>query len=88
MEWTGFVFLMVVLKIPLIALIWLVWWAIRQVPDEAGEHQGEGGGGSRVDDRPRHPFPHHPRRGPHGDPAPGAPPRVRTTVARSRTPER
>ncbi|HMJ03753.1 MAG TPA: hypothetical protein VK506_12480 [Conexibacter sp.] len=87
MEWMGFVFLMFVLKIPLIALIWLVWWAIRQVPEEDGEHQGEGGGNERVAP-PQRPFPRHPRRGPHGDPEPTAPPRVRTTVARSRTPER
>jgi hypothetical protein len=87
MEWTGFVFLMFVLKIPLIALIWLVWWAIRQVPEEAGQRQGDGDGGSRVEP-PQQPFPRHPRRGPHGEPAPAAPPRVRTTVARSRTPER
>lgn len=87
MEWTGFVFLMFVLKIPLIALIWLVWWAVRQVPDEAGEQHGEDGGNQRVDP-PHRPSPHRPRRGPHGDPAPSAPPRVRTTVVRARTPER
>jgi hypothetical protein len=88
MEWTGFLFLMLALKIPLGMLLWLVWWAIRQTPDEEGQPQG-GDGGSRVGDpaRPR-PFPRRPRRGPHGDPAPAAPPRVRTTVARARTPER
>lgn len=88
MEWTGFVFLMVVLKIPLAMLIWLVWWAIRQVPDETGEQHGGGGGNQRVDS-PTRPFPRRPRRGPHGDPAPPAPPRVRTAaVARTRAPER
>ena len=86
MEW-GFLWLMLALKIPLIALIWLVWWAIRQTPEEAGEHQGDGDGGSRVE-HPRGPLPRHPRRGPHGDPAPPTPPRVRTTVVRARTPER
>ena len=91
MEWTGFLFLMLALKIPLGMLLWLVWWAVRQTPDEEGAPHGEGGGGSRVDERP--PRPHHPRRpfprrGPHGDPAPPIPPRVRTTVARARTPER
>ena len=34
MEWTGFLFLMFALKIPLGMLLWLVWWAIRQTPDE------------------------------------------------------
>lgn len=87
MEWTGFLFLMLALKIPLGALLWLVWWAVRQTPDE--EHLPQGGdGGSRVEDRPRPTPPRRPRRGPHGDPAPTAPARTRTTVARARTPER
>jgi len=87
MEWTGFLFLMLALKIPLGALLYLVWWAIRQTPDDEQLPQG-GDGGSRVRE-PRSPrFPQHPRRGPHGDPEPAAPPRVRTTVARARTPER
>jgi hypothetical protein len=88
MEWTGFVFLMFVLKIPLGMLLWLVWWAVRQTPEEAGAQSGDdGGGGPRVD-HPRPSLPHRPRRGPHGDPAPAAPARVRTTVAGVRTPER
>ncbi len=93
MEWTGFLFLMIALKIPLGMLLYLVWWAVRQTPDEENVPQG-GDGGSRVGDptkRPPHPFPRrppHPRRGPHGEPAPAAPPRTRTTVARARTPER
>ena len=88
MEWTGFLFLMFALKIPLGMLLYLVWWAIRQTPDEENVPQG-GDVGSRVDDPQPRPFPRHPRRrGPHGDPAPATPPRVRTTVARARTPER
>ncbi|MBS1869573.1 MAG: hypothetical protein JSS99_07915 [Actinobacteria bacterium] len=87
MEWTGFLFLMLALKIPLGALLYLVWWAIRQTPEDEQLPQG-GDGGSRVRE-PRSPrFPQHPRRGPHGDPEPAAPPRVRTTAARARTPER
>jgi hypothetical protein len=82
----GFLWIMLVLKIPLGALLWLVWWAIRQTPEDEQVPQG-GDGGSRVPD-PR-PLPRHPRRrGPHGDPVPAAPPRTRTTVARARTPER
>ncbi|HXE43921.1 MAG TPA: hypothetical protein VN635_01875 [Conexibacter sp.] len=88
MEWTGFLFLMLALKIPLGMLLYLVWWAVRQTPDEEPEPQGEGDGGSRVHRHPRRPFPRRPRRGPHGDPEPAAPPRVRTTIARARTPER
>ncbi|MBA3840179.1 MAG: hypothetical protein H0X55_07805, partial [Thermoleophilaceae bacterium] len=37
----AFVFMMVGLKIPLIALLWLVWWAARSEPGD-----DEGGGGS------------------------------------------
>jgi hypothetical protein len=88
MEWTGFLFLMFALKIPLGMLLWLVWWAIRQTPEEEPHPQGDGGGGPRVEDPPRRSHPRRPRRGPHGDPAPATPPRVRTTVARARTPER
>jgi len=89
MEWTGFLFLMLALKIPLAALLWLVWWAVRQTPEEENVPQS-GDGGSRVGDPrlPQRPFPRHPRRGPHGDPVPAAPARTRTTVARARTPER
>jgi hypothetical protein len=88
MEWTGFLFLMLALKIPLGMLLYLVWWAVRQTPEEDELPRGEGDGGSRVDDPPRRSFPRHPRRGPHGEPEPAAPPRVRTTVVRARTPER
>lgn len=90
MELAGFLFLMFALKVPLGMLLYIVWWAIRQTPDEESLPQSDDGG-SRAGDpkRPRRPFPRQPRsRGPHGDPAPTAPPRTRTTVARARTPER
>jgi hypothetical protein len=85
MTW-GFLWLMVALKIPIAALLYLVWWAVKQTPEEAEPASG-GDGGSKID-HPRRPFPRHPRRGPHGDPLPASPPRVRTVVARARTPER
>jgi hypothetical protein len=77
MGW-GFVWMMVVLKIPIIALLWIVWWAIHQT-DEAIEHPSEGGGSDRHPHRggPRRPRP--PRRGPHAEPAPRAPSRVRAS---------
>ena len=81
--------LMLALKIPIGLLLWLVWWAIKQTPEEDGFPQG--GGGSKVPRDPHHPrrpLPRHPRRGPHRAPAPSAPPRVRAVVARARTPER
>ncbi len=61
-------FLFVALKVPLLALCWLVWWAIRQVPDD--DEQPGGDGGSRRRPHPHAPLPRPPRRGPHGDPAP------------------
>jgi hypothetical protein len=78
---------MLALKIPLAGLIYLVWWAIHQEPDEASS-QDDDGGIKRNPRHPRNPFPRHPRRGPHGDPAPLSPPRVRVTRARIRTLER
>jgi hypothetical protein len=85
MGW-GFVWLMLVLKIPIALLLWLVWWAIRQAPDDAGDAQG-GDGGTKVR-HPHDPLPRHPRRrGPHGEPLPAGPPRTRTRVARPRTRE-
>lgn len=89
MEW-GLVWLMVVLKVPLAMLLWLVWWAVRQTGDEAGQH-GDGSGGSGVVDARRRPLPRPPRpprRGPHGDRAPATPARVRTGPVRTRAPER
>jgi hypothetical protein len=70
--------MMVVLKIPVVALLWLVWWAIRQTDAEI-EHPSDGGGSDRHPHRggPRRPRP--PRRGPHAEPAPRAPSRVRAS---------
>lgn len=84
------VWLMLVLKIPIGLLLWLVWWAIRQVPDELDEGEGRDGG-SKVPRAPHHPhspFPRSPRgRGPHGDPTFASPPRTRTRMTRARTRE-
>ena len=83
MTW-GFLWLMLALKLPLAALIYIVWWAIKAEP-ETPETKDDDGGIRRHPPHPRKPFPRHPRRGPHGDPAPHAPARVRTTRARART---
>jgi hypothetical protein len=89
--WT-FIWLMVILKIPIVALFLLVRWAIRQEPETATD---EDGGISFETHRPRHPnhprprLPRSPRRGPHRDsPAPAAPARVRGTAARARFAQR
>jgi hypothetical protein len=76
---------MFVLKIPLIGLGFVVWWAVRQVPEEETPDRGDDGGVKRHPMHPREPFPRRPRRGPHGDPPPLPPPRVRTVQARART---
>jgi hypothetical protein len=89
--WT-FLWLMLFLKIPVAALFLIVRWAVRQAPEtmEPGGDGGIGVDGPRVG--PRHPHrprrrpPRPPRRGAHGEPAPLAPPRVRTATARARLP--
>jgi hypothetical protein len=88
MTW-GLIWLMLVLKIPVGMLLYLVWWAVRQETDP--ETDGGGDGGSKVrPPRPPHGGPERfPRtRGPHGEPTPPSPARVRPTVARAREPER
>ncbi len=84
MTW-GFLWLMLALKIPIAALIYLVWWAIKQTPEQPESSDGGSGGSKLRRVHPRKPFPRHPRRGPHGDPAPMPPARVRTVRARART---
>lgn len=88
MDWT-FIYLMFVLKIPIAALFWIVWWAVHAEPTPAGE-RGVGDDGGTHTDRvhPHRPFPRHPRRGPHGDSPAPAPKRVRRVVARARRSDR
>jgi hypothetical protein len=86
MGW-GLLWLFLVLKIPLLAACWLVWWAIHQEPEE----ESTGDGGSRVRRHPHHPrppLPHAPRRGPHGEQALPSPPRMRTVRVRARSASR
>jgi hypothetical protein len=79
-------YLFVFLKIPILVLFYIVYWAIKQ-DTETMEDKG-GDGGSRRERKPRpHPHPKlpgNPRRGPHGDPLPLPPPRVRPVSARAR----
>jgi hypothetical protein len=72
--------MMLVLKIPIIGLGWIVWRAIKAepvMPEDAQADTGSGGGGHRP--RPTRPRP--PRRGPHGDPLPQPPARVRAVAS-------
>ena len=84
MTW-GFLWLMLALKIPLIGLIWIVWWAIKQEPEDAPSKRDDDGGLRRRHPHSRGPFRRPPRRGPHGDPVPLAPSRVRTVRAKARS---
>ena len=85
--WT-FIWLMVLLKIPIVALFLIVRWAVRQTPEQ--EPGQDGGIGPRPGPlHPHHPrsrLPRRPRRGPHGDPSPSAPARMRTVASRKRLP--
>ena len=76
-------YLMLVLKIPIALLLYIVWWAVHQVPDDETEEQ-HGDGGARRSPHPRGPLPRSPRRGPHGGSAATPPARTRSVVARSR----
>jgi hypothetical protein len=84
-----FIWLMVFLKIPIVALFLIVRWAVRQTPEDATPGQ-EGGIGPRPNPHhPHHPrsrLPRTPRRGPHREPAPAAPARVRAFASKQRQP--
>ena len=81
MDVPTFVWMFFVLKLPIIAALLLIWYAIRE-PEPTVD---EGDGGSRVPVGPvsRPDRPRHPRRGPH-DGHPSSPPgRVRSGGQRS-----
>ena len=83
MELPTFIWMFVVLKIPIIAALWLVWYAIQEPEPEMDDEQAGGGSDRNPHRGPRSPRP--PRRGPHASPPPPAPVRVRTVKGRSLT---
>ena len=84
---TTFIFMMLVLKLPLGMLLYIVWWAIKATPEVEGSD--EGGGAKRWPHGPRSPrTPHPPRRGPHAEPPPPSPARTRSVVAQGRDMQR
>ena len=87
MELSAVIWLFVILKIPILAALWLIWYAIQE-PEPAADETDDRGGGSDRDPgrRPRRPRP--PRRGPHASPPPPAPRRVRTAAGRRLRTER
>lgn len=87
MELSAVIWMFVILKIPILAALYLIWYAVQE-PEPAPDEGDERGGGSDRDDgrRPRRPRP--PRRGPHGASPSSPPSRVRTDAPRKlrRTP--
>jgi hypothetical protein len=87
--WT-FIWLMFLLKIPIVGLFLIVRWAVAQTPEPDVASEQDGGIGPRPRPRnPHHPrarLPRRPRRGPHGEPAPASPPRTRAVVSHQRLP--
>jgi hypothetical protein len=68
--------MVVILKIPIVGLLGIVWWAIKAEPEIEPE-RSDGDGGTRRHRHPRGRPPRPPRRGPHAEPPPHAPARVR-----------
>jgi hypothetical protein len=82
LAWYFYVWMMVILKIPIIALLYLVWWASKS-PDPVDPEPARIPDDERHPHRPRNPRrPRPPRRGPHADPLPVPPPRVRIAKGR------
>jgi len=82
-------YLMVILKVPVAALLYLVWWAIRQTDAPAEAEPGEDHGFRRWRAGPKRP--RGPRRGPHAPdarPLPSCPPGGRLRVTPSPVPVR
>jgi hypothetical protein len=78
MAW-GFIWLMLILKIPIFGLFGIVWWAVKKTDEPE----------LPADEAKVRPHPHPPSRArrpkrprsPHGDPMPLPPPRVRRVTA-------
>ena len=83
MEVTTFIWMFVVLKIPIIAALVLIWYAIREPEPAADDEPRDGGSDREPEHGPRLPRP--PRRGPHAAPPPAPPARVRTAAGRRLT---
>ena len=85
MIWVEFVFFMLVLKIPVLYVAWVVWWAVKQVPpppEGAGVTVSVGDPKTGPADSPRRRFGGIRPRGPHGRPV-RTYPRVARAAARA-----
>jgi hypothetical protein len=74
-------YMLVILKIPVIAAFVLIWYAIQE-PEPADEEPRERLHRGGDDDRPRRHGPRTPRRGPHAEPPPKSPQRTRAVGKR------
>jgi hypothetical protein len=70
------VWMMLALKIPVAALLYICWWSVRQAPETADD-DSKGGSDRHPHTPSRRPRPRPPRRGPHADPPPLPPARIR-----------
>jgi hypothetical protein len=75
-----FVWLMVALKVPLAALLLIVWWATR--PPEGAQPEQRDWQPRPQPDHPRPKRPRPPRRGPHAGVPPAPPKRIRARARR------
>jgi hypothetical protein len=76
-------YMLVILKIPIIAALCLVWWAVKSEPAPAEGDHGERVRLHRGPDRPFPRRPSSPRRGPHAEAEPPrSPQRVRAHAKR------
>jgi hypothetical protein len=89
--WLWILVLLTLVKLPIAGL--MLWIPFRddeamRAPDAPDSSDEDGGSralpGGPLDPHPRAPFPHRPRRGPHGSPTPPAPRRVRTPARSTR----
>jgi hypothetical protein len=85
MGWT-MLYLFVFLKLPILAAVGIIWWAVRQ-GTEPEEAPTDGGTPRRSRPHPRPKRPRPPRRGPHAGARPQPPPRVRSVTAAGRARE-
>lgn len=76
-----FVWLMFALKVPIFALLALVWWASR-APEPSDDVSTDDWTPRLEPDHPRPRRPRPPRRGPHAEPPPRSPKRVRALRGR------
>jgi hypothetical protein len=72
-----FLWMFLILKIPVVAALLLVWYAIKEPAPAEGDPDSRGGGGSH---HPRLRPPRGPRRGPHAEVPLPSPARVRTAA--------